>query len=483
MKHFFFWVEAATWWIAWWTATLDPTKVLINGYAIDSSSINTGSITSTPTEGRGYCTSSGTLFDGCLKVDKLTQVTSDYTYLFMSFSKTFQATADRAGDYNAEPFDINAVEFPSEFNDVPFVKELASRKAENAAQKLTTETDGQGQVSAINKRIQYGILVFTIDKYYSSIDETNESFTKDALDLLNKSKWTTFITICGPSYIRSVNRKSGMVSLFSVLIDSDNASQEQMDAIKNSIQGVSPVAGENDDKGLNLATSSSLSIDLTSFGLSMRGEQNNVILSAKTLKDFSTAASNAFLLMKNPKSGVVTGIEVIPWSNNINFQLLSRLDVNLEETLCYNGPQEVSCTDSGVTVRRIRKISPVLKQFNFMSNAEHIASIESIHSDMRAKSELMHQCVIALRKVSPSSKLQHNWVENKKNPQSFSQLEAETGLVVVGESDEIEEADYNMVDAQRLLLLLEGAFLFYQCVEWKTNCCEWIHAGTNTSML
>lgn len=183
----------------------------------------------------------------------------------------------------------------------------------------------------------------TVDRYYSSLDETESGFV-DAIDeMLAYGNLVNFFQACGPSYIRSISKRSEVTTEFSYTSTSRTADGKFNDEIilraQNS-EGGSPSGFEN----LN-SNAATLKIWIEMYGLSVSAAAEDTLLIASDLEDYRDVMDSGFQGMMDPSAGYVQSIEILPWTENSAFYNAVELDITPSRMSYACRGEELGCTD------------------------------------------------------------------------------------------------------------------------------------------
>uniref|UniRef100_A0A7S1B8A0 MACPF domain-containing protein n=1 Tax=Corethron hystrix TaxID=216773 RepID=A0A7S1B8A0_9STRA len=117
---------------------------------------------------------------------------------------------------------------------------------------------------------------------------------------------------------------------------------------------------------------------------------------------------------------------------------------------------EASCTADDIYRTDVTKFPTMLKQFNFISNAEFIVNADATVREMFLVLELMSQC-IGILNAYPTEVLETNWVRNQRMPVTALTYEISDVSAPVDQSIGIITNDFNSpMRGDRLLTLLLG---------------------------
>lgn len=202
-----------------------------------------------------------------------------------------------------------------------------------------------------------------IERYYSSVREDTSTLSDDALTLLGRQDYIGFFMACGPTYIRGIRRAQEVFTIFSY----QSSSVEKAETFSKQIRTSSwknmsftyrkkckwyqpwckrrrytvnyrtdfnyEVTNENTStKSSN--EEKSLQIDIQGFGLGLSQDGSETMV-ATSLDDHHRVMLFAFNTMTRTPDyahiGMVYGVEVVNWVENINFQVAANLQDEVVE--------------------------------------------------------------------------------------------------------------------------------------------------------
>lgn len=273
-------------------------------------------LSSTPVLGRGYTISTNTYQSTCLKDVKITEPSYDFTYFFKSIEMEGKGSLDEV--FNTNTFTEN------------FRNELNKR----FSQGRTPEGDGM-------ERTFYTHNIFVeinLHSYYASLDEASTKMSDSASKLISNGDLPGFFSSCGSYYVRSIGRKSRFISIFSYKTEDQKPDKKFENTLETQIKGFGQTLKES-VKALGEAALTSadfakrdfsrecskrdLTITTAAFGM---GKNENATLISYDIDTFRASIAEAFIAMQNPSTGKVSTIEVVPWVENTDFQLFTKLD-------------------------------------------------------------------------------------------------------------------------------------------------------------
>jgi len=381
----------------------------------------------TPALGRGYSIATGTILATCLDVGRVSESSFDYDYQYLEISS----------QTNTES------ELKTKFGVTAGVSFAGASIANNNAIKSKTE-----------KIVQNIIARMLIDRYYNSVDEGSSTMNIHAKEILLKRDFVGFFQACGPTFFRSIRRSSELVLHFHYESDSDTSSTRfGIDAkAQLGAMGVGFFADSTTEKKTeNFAFESTLIVHIKAFGMGNNLVSSGALIASK-FEDAKGVLDTAYEAMVQPGSpGYVTSVEVVPWIKNVDFQLAMGANEKIELTACQdiNG-NNISCATGPLLIvhKRSRVLPAMLKQFNVLQNAEHVAKLDLIlRKKMNFISTLEH-CIGMLSQYS-SHDLERYYVLDQNTG-------ATTYYVESSATEDINSKDFQILRASRLLYLLSG---------------------------
>jgi hypothetical protein len=174
----------------------------------------------------------------------------------------------------------------------------------------------------------------SIERYYSSMREEISPLSPDAIKLLTEEDYVGFFKACGPTYTRSIRRAQEVVAYLSY-VEASKTRARQYNSQFQASSGRWQFMNKYKKKRSSTAASkyksvnSSLTIEIYGWGLGLSQDGSDTLV-ATSIDDYIQVMKFAFrtMTMSNSDSfaiGMVYGIEVVPWVNNLSFQANSRL--------------------------------------------------------------------------------------------------------------------------------------------------------------
>lgn len=350
----------------------------------------------TPALGRGYTISTNTYQSICLKDVKLTEPSYDFTYTFRDLKSSTATTKTNTTD---RPQLVDPI-INNKFRKYMLtITPKADTKVTSAEVKKVGDATTKVESSVKTRTM---IAVIDLESYYASVDEASSSMSDSAKNLLNNNDLPGFFSSCGSYYVRGINRRAKLVSIFRWKESSTTKDYDFAGKIESRIKGFREkintttttsgawwwkrkktvttvekvaVADQVDSEAVSenfneVATKSNLSITTVGFGL---GKSEDASLISYDIDSFKDAIKQAFMVMQNPRTGKVTSIEVVPWVENTEFQDLVKL----------NEPLTVPATKDAAGNKVAKKIlQPFEMKHNMSANAEFLAEINKNDRNM-----------------------------------------------------------------------------------------------------
>uniref|UniRef100_A0A7S1B7G8 C-type lectin domain-containing protein n=1 Tax=Corethron hystrix TaxID=216773 RepID=A0A7S1B7G8_9STRA len=238
-----------------------------------------------------------------------------------------------------------------------------------------------------------------VDHYYISARGEFTTLKPTALAFLKNNDLVAFIQACGPTYIRSTRKQAEFAGIF--LFFSQETDPELLDAMVSRFTTFSN-AGPNSGNTVllqNLPGMRSMIVKTRASGLAVpiSGNYDVSRLYPHSIEAFEDALELAYSLMLLENSGIYKSIEVVPWTSNHLLHSALNLNSRITQIFCYNvNRTQVPCdSPDTVTITDI-DVPPVVKIFNFMANAEHVANMQYILNVKTASYNVKVKCASAL---------------------------------------------------------------------------------------
>jgi hypothetical protein len=159
-----------------------------------------------------------------------------------------------------------------------------------------------------------------MERYYNSVDDTTAFLTKDAKELLtDKGDVVSFYQACGSGYIRSIRRTAEVTAIFKIDSSTEETAKSLAGSIGAGISGVASVDVGFKTNSTSFQKNEKIEIKIKAFGLGLNMEGADTMV-ARNQDDYMKAMNFAFKSMQNQNVGMIRGIEVVPWMDNLQFQ-------------------------------------------------------------------------------------------------------------------------------------------------------------------
>ncbi len=167
-----------------------------------------------------------------------------------------------------------------------------------------------------------------IERFYSSVKEEASPLSDDAATLLEAEDYVGFFKACGPNYTRGIRRAQEITAVFKFSASSREVATQFSSALK-----VTSVVGRGVDASLNASSkfkqsTQSLQIKIQGFGLGLNQDGSETLV-ATSMSQYTEVMKFAFNTMTKAEGahqiGMIYGIEVVPWVNNVAFQAAAKL--------------------------------------------------------------------------------------------------------------------------------------------------------------
>lgn len=266
----------------------------------------------TPVLGRGYSIMTNAFHSTCLMVDETTTPSYNYDYSFYDFTSSTDYEKELEGKLSAS-FSYWGV-----------------KASINAEAKSSTKVSTERHMVVASMRLE---------RYYSSLREEVSPLAEDARELLENEDYVGFFKACGPNYTRGIRRAQEVTAIFSFYSSSRETARQFAAGLKVSGWGAS-VDVSFASKSKFKQASSSLQITIKGFGMGLNQEGAGTLV-ATSLDEYNEVMKFAFKSFTqnedSPNIGMVYGIEVVPWVNNVAFQNAAKLhDSNIQLPLPQN---------------------------------------------------------------------------------------------------------------------------------------------------
>ena len=244
----------------------------------------------TPSIGRGYSVSANTFQSNCYSTVTTTTPSYDFKYKYIEVEQDWER------DFNRK-FGVNAQ------YEYLFLKSKVN---------FSTVVSGSDTYHR-----HYIFLRFGIDSYYHAMDEASSTLSDPAISLLSKGDATGFFNACGPYYVKGVGRHSNYMALLNYVTTSSERDVAYEMSLKANINAFFSRGRVDVESSADIHTESStkrLQISVWAYGM---GKDKLANLIATDIETFKETAESALQTMQNPDVGIVTSMEVVPWTENV----------------------------------------------------------------------------------------------------------------------------------------------------------------------
>ena len=184
-----------------------------------------------------------------------------------------------------------------------------------------------------------------LERYYSSLREEVSPLSADASALLQEQDYVGFFQACGPNYVRGIRRAQEVTAIFEYESETSSGSSEYTDSIKSSTSNTNTNRRQRGDTTTTTQTTvdvytsknthtkstfnkenESVKITIYGYGLGL-GDTSAEALVANNIDEFHKVMKYAFQIMTQSANsyqiGQVYGMEIVPWVDNISYQVLA----------------------------------------------------------------------------------------------------------------------------------------------------------------
>lgn len=254
-----------------------------------------------PVLGRGYSIMTDTYMSTCLIVDDTTVPSFNYDYFYTEISDMSNMELSMGGSMSGS-LSYGVV------------------MAEGGASFSTT--------AKVQKQSKMITATMKIERYYSSVKEEVSPLAADAFALLDRQDYVGFFKACGPNYVRSIRRAQEVTAMFKFTTTSNELSSDFSSNLKVSNPLAGSVEASLSGSSKFDSVNSSLEIKIVGFGLGLTQEGSETMV-ATSIDEAMNVFRFAFNSMTKADDaahiGMIYGIEVLPWANNLAFQVAAKL--------------------------------------------------------------------------------------------------------------------------------------------------------------
>ncbi len=325
----------------------------------------------------------------------------------------------------------------------------------SVVKKTTTQPNAKGDDKS--PKVYNVVTTLRVERFFSTLLEDKTNITVEAADMVRAQEFAYFFMTCGPNYVRSLHRAQEVTSIFSFKASDEVEAQKFAESLRlfiygnhrqqysGSIEQLDEFSNEfkrTDTNGKIHADDDimkSLSIDILGFGLGLNSEGSETLVST-SLDEFNEVMKFAFDSMTKSDFdiGMISKIEVIPWTDNAAFLQYAKVHYNriltpkprglIENARRVVGRDDFVCSSPSRIVDDFGKcckqheivtlsedydelgknvtksscepqhyLSPVTMKENLAINAEFVALLGSVAQDKTNSLSTLGQCVNTLR--------------------------------------------------------------------------------------
>lgn len=259
----------------------------------------------TPVLGRGYSIMTNMFHSTCLSVEDVTQPSYNYDYQLSNFFTGTDRESELEGAMSAS-LGIGPI-----------------KAAVSGSFSSSSKQSGESQIIVASMKLE---------RYYSSVREEASPLAVDAFTLLDRQDYVGFFKACGPNYVRGIRRAQEVVAIFKFF--SSSVEKAKSFAMALSVSAVvASASGSGASKSKFKSITNSLEIEIHGYGMGLNQNSAETLV-ATSLEEYNEVLKYAFRSFTQSEDsyqiGMVYGIEVVPWVNNVSFQVASKL---LEENV------------------------------------------------------------------------------------------------------------------------------------------------------
>ncbi len=336
-----------------------------------------------------------------------------------------------------------------------FQGKISDSFAFNKVKSIVAKTSQANAIGDDKSPKVYNVVAtWRVDRFFSTLLEDKTSMTVEAANMIRNQEFASFFMTCGPYYVRSFHRAQEVTSIFSFKASDEVEAQKFAESLRLFIYGnhrqqhsdedAEELSNElkTTDMNVKLHTDDdimkSLSIDILGFGLGLDSEGSETLVST-SLDEFNEVMKVALNSMSKIgyDIGMISKIEVIPWTDNAAFLQYARVDYNRIKAIkprglianakkvvgrndfvcsspylvaddfgkCCKKHEIVNLSDYDERGNKVTKsrcdpryyLSPVTMKENLAINAEFVALLGSVAQDKTNSLSALGQCVNTLR--------------------------------------------------------------------------------------
>lgn len=272
----------------------------------------------TPVLGRGYSLMTNNFLATCLMAAQTTAPSYNYDLSFYDFT--------RSSDYEA----ILAGPLSKTFAYANIKEEINNLQTSNAANAASSNNSVP--------RTYFFVTTLRVDRFYSSVKEELSPLSEAATKLLDSQDYIGFFQSCGSNFVRSIRRAQEVTIVFK-FNSYKTATAQEFASLLRVIGNGSEASSTNTSQQKFQPILSSMEMKVLGYGLALNQEGTGSLVSNKVEK-YAEIMAYSYQAMtqtsgeeKNSDDvGMVYGIEVVPWVDNVAFQVAARIqseDVNI----------------------------------------------------------------------------------------------------------------------------------------------------------
>uniref|UniRef100_A0A7S1BY16 Uncharacterized protein n=1 Tax=Corethron hystrix TaxID=216773 RepID=A0A7S1BY16_9STRA len=248
---------------------------------------------------------------------------------------------------------------------------------------------GGDEEDPINQ-VSHLVVVMEATRFQTTIDDSHMMLHSDVDNLLRTGDYVSFYQACGPSYIRSIRRRSEMMTVFT----HDPRSFD----IKRRLEGRQKLQSQSTDRKYGGQDDmDNTHIELRAFGISTLKnedvEDQGIHIQVRSVDDFWDATNYIYRQLQSTKvnAGVPVAMQIVPWHKSPLFQGSSGYLMDMDADICEDvGPDEIC---------QVGRYPQHLKNYNMMINAEHLTRMDDVLKRKMWDVVMMQACKVDLNKL------------------------------------------------------------------------------------
>uniref|UniRef100_A0A7S1BCE5 Uncharacterized protein n=1 Tax=Corethron hystrix TaxID=216773 RepID=A0A7S1BCE5_9STRA len=364
----------------------------------------------TPVLGRGYSITTGSFHSICLEVDEIADPTCDYEFFFEEIQSEAEITTSLKG----------------KFSDTVSAEDVVNKISRGYAASGTSNTN-----------THYLVSLMRIEKYFSSVDESESGFIEQMDAVFDRGNIMQFFQVCGPTYIQAINRITEVSATFSYTSGSSQADVKFNNKIEQSFKNSDAVTASSSTEGALSSSADNLTINIQAYGIGLGdlelSEDESFV--ASNMEDFTNLMDVAFQSIADPYVGLVLSMEVVPWISSPLFMNTFGLDNTLSRntygcidagdatcnsTICgYDATTgaELFNKDRCIVTGDEDSVNKDIRKFNLQANAEYIVRLDA---RVRDELSLMHRHMNCISKLFSMDPEVYDLIELHSNTLGFN---------------------------------------------------------------